>query len=411
MAIMVVLSGFVGGASAVIANDGPSSNPHFSYAASDTYNRDFVRRWEANPPKGYATLAKSNIKATENAIKRYKMIVRGGGWPRLPKQELSVGVTSRSVTLLRRRLMLSGDLRVGSYFNEYFDYALEKALMRFQAANGLTPTGVVDKRTLAALNVPAKARLRQLRRGLSRLKSMVQKTRKKKRYVLVNIPAAQIEAVEGGKVYSRHAGVVGKRDRQSPELSSSIHTLNFNPIWRLPPTVVNKDLIPTGRRLQKRGKNVLIKYGIDAYNGSRKMNPKKINWNSSQPFQLSYRQQPGEDNPMGFLKINFHNAYSVYLHDTPSETIFGRNFRAASSGCIRVRNIEKLAAWILRPQGASLAQVEQLKKNGETKNVKVKKPVPIYFTYITAWATADGVIQFRRDIYGKDGVSATASAY
>ncbi len=383
----------------------------YSNVGHNPSNREFVRTWEANPPRGYPTLAKPNIKATKIAIKRYKMVARGGGWPRIPALELNVGATASAVKLLRRRLMLSGDLRSGSFTNDYFDYGLEKAVKRFQASNGLTPTGVIDKRTLAALNVSAKSRLRQLQRGLSRLQRLVGQTKNKKRYIVVNIPAAQIEAVEAGKVALRHTGVVGKPDRQTPILSSRIHEMNFNPVWRLPPTVINEDLIPKGRKMQKAGKNVLVKYGIDAYSGNRKMNPNKINWNSRQPFNLSYRQQAGEDNPMGFLKINFHNAHSVYMHDTPSDRIFGRNFRAASSGCIRVSNIEKLAAWILKPQGGTVENVLMLKKSGETKNIRVKKPVPLYFAYITAWATPDGVIQFRRDIYRKDGVAATASAY
>ncbi len=389
------------------AYDGSGFHPSYN----TTSNRDFVRRWEANPPRGYPTLAKANIKATKTAIRRYQMIVRGGGWPRMPAQELEVGVYAPSVKLLRRRLMLSGDLRSGTLTNDYFDYALEKAVRRFQASNGLTPTGNIDKRTRAALNVPAKSRLRQLRRGLSRLRGLVSKASGKKRYILVNIPAAQVEAVAKDKVVSRHSGVVGKPDRQTPILTSRIHELNFNPIWRLPPTVITEDLIPKGRKMQRAGKNVLLKYGIDAYSGNRKLDPKKINWKSSQPYNLSYRQKSGKDNPMGFLKINFHNGHSVYMHDTPSDTIFGRNFRAASSGCIRVQNIEKLAAWILEPQGASLVSVKHMKTTGETKNIRVKKPVPLYFAYITAWATPDGIIQFRRDLYRKDGVAATASAY
>lgn len=376
------------------------------------HERDFSRQWEANPPKGYATLSKANIKATKIAIRRYKMIVKGGGWPRIPKVRLEMGSSDPAIKQLRRRLQLSGDLRSqASFSSSYFDGGLDKALRRYQAANGLSPTGVTDKRTVAALNVSAKTRLRQLQRGLSRLRQVASSAARKKRYILVNIPAAQIEAVEGGKVVSRHTGVVGKPDRQTPILTSSVHELNFNPVWRLPPTVIREDLIPTGRRLQKKGKSVLTKFGIDAYSGNKKLDPKKVNWKSSQPFNLSYRQQPGKKNPLGFLKINFHNAHSVYLHDTPKDSVFGRNFRAASSGCIRVRDIETLAAWILKPQGWSRSQVDRMRETGKTKNVRVKKSVPLYFTYITAWATPDGVIQFRRDLYRKDGVGRTASAY
>lgn len=384
-----------------------------STSSSSYLDRTFARRWQAAPPKGYPTLSPANIDATKKAIKKYKGIVKAGGWKTIPKGKLVPGSSGPAVLLLRRRLEASGELTSGAYWSEqHFGVGLETAVKRFQATNGLAPTGVVDRRTLAALNVPAKDRLRQLRLGLKRLRKYVRATRKR-RYVAVNVPSAQIEAVEGDRVVSRHAGVVGKIERKTPLLTSRIHELNFNPVWRLPPTVVRKDLIPKGRSMHRKGQSVLVKYGIDAYDGSgRKVNPKKINWNTGRPFALSYRQQPGDDNPLGFVKINFHNAHSVYLHDTPSESIFGRNYRAASSGCIRVHGIEKLVTWLLDGQdGWSAARVQAIKTSGKRKDVRLKKPVRLYFTYITAWATKDGVIQFRRDLYRRDRVSRLASAY
>jgi len=260
------------------------------------------------------------------------------------------------------------------------------------------------------MNVPATARMRQLQINLDRLRSAVESG--ERRYVVVNIPAAQIEAVEDDRVVSRHSGVVGKRERQTPVLTSSIHELNFNPVWRLPPTVVTKDLIPKGREMQRAGQNVLLQFGIDAYSGDRKLDPKKIDWNSSQPYGLSYRQQAGEHNPLGFVKINFHNNYSVYLHDTPSDRLFGRNFRAASSGCVRVENIETLISWLLRDTNRwGLDDIQAIKMSGETKTIRLKRAVPLKMLYLTAWATEDGVVQFRRDLYGRDGVGQLASNY
>ncbi|MEO1280285.1 MAG: L,D-transpeptidase family protein [Pseudomonadota bacterium] len=386
----------------------------FGQTTSSGYlDRTFARRWQANPPKGFPTLSPANVDATKKAIQRYNKIVKAGGWPKIPKGKLEGGSSGDAVKRLRQRLTASGDLTESPYWGEgHYGVGLETAVKRFQATNGLAPTGIVDKRTLAALNVPAKDRLKQLKLGLKRLRQYVRKT-KSKRYVAVNIPSAQVEAVEGDRIVSRHAGVVGKIDRKTPLLTSRIHELNFNPVWRLPPTVVNKDLIPKGRSMHRKGQSVLVKYGIDAYDGSgKKVNPQKINWTSSRPFSLSYRQQPGEDNPLGFVKINFHNAHSVYLHDTPSDSIFGRNFRAASSGCIRVQNVEQLVTWILNGQdGWERYKVDAIKESGKRKDVRVKKPVKLYFTYITAWATKDGVIQFRRDLYRKDRVSKLASAY
>ncbi|MEM1306115.1 MAG: L,D-transpeptidase family protein, partial [Pseudomonadota bacterium] len=297
-----------------------------------------------------------------------------------------------------------------SYYPNHFGYMLEKALKRFQATNGLSPTGITDRRTVAALNISAKTRLRQLRVNLGRLRTLVKRT--KRRHLVVNIPAQQIEAIANDRVVSRHAGVVGKIDRKTPRLSSRIHEINFNPVWRLPPTVIRKDLIPRGRSMQRNKRDVLTEFGIDAYSGGRKLDPKKVNWNSSQPYNLSYRQQPGKDNPLGFAKINFHNAHSVYLHDTPSDRIFGRNFRAASSGCVRVSNIETLITWLLADNdGWSRRAVDGIKESGKTKTVRLKKAVPLHMVYLTAWATPDGVVQFRRDIYRRDGVGRLAAAY
>lgn len=373
----------------------------------------FTRKWQANPPPGYPTLSPANVEATKKAIAKYEKIVKEGGWPEIPKTKLATGVNDPAVEILRKRLWISGDIdTTESWMPQQFDYYVEKGVKRFQATNGLAPTGVVDKRTRAALNVSAKTRLKQLKKGMSRIRQYTRKT-KKGRYVVVNIPAAQIEAVENDQVVSRHAGVVGKVSRKTPILSSRIHELNFNPVWRLPPTVVSKDLIPKGRQMERAGKDVLVKYGIDAYDGSgRKLDPDKISWRSSMPHGLSYRQQPGKDNPLGFVKINFHNGHSVYLHDTPSDSLFGRNFRAASSGCVRVHNVEDLASWLLSgKEGWDKAQVLKMKETGESKNVRIKNPVRLHMVYITAWATADGVIQFRRDLYGKDGVGSDAGSY
>lgn len=386
--------------------DDPSGN-----GWSSGFDRSFAKQWEMHPPKGFPTLSQDNLAPMRAAIKRYDAIVKRGGWQTLPMVEMGTGQSHAAVQRLRELLILTGDLEQQAGISSTYDYYVERAVKRFQTRHGLTPTGNLDKTTILAMNVPASARLRQLRSNLARVASYAQSM--PKRYVAVNIPAQQVEAVLNDQIVSRHSAVVGKVDRQTPILNSAVHEINFNPTWTLPPTVISKDLIPKGRELQSRGKSVLEQYGIDAYDGrGRKLDPTTINWNGEQVRNLMFRQEPGEDNPLGFVKINFHNQHSVYMHDTPSQTKFGANFRADSSGCIRVQNVQELVRWILQDTpGWTSERITTVRKTGERMNVNVRKPVPLYFVYITAWATVDGEAHFRRDLYRRDGVGATASAY
>lgn len=375
-------------------------------------NRDQIHAWEMNPPKGFPTLSRGNIEPLKAAIKRYADIVAGGGWPTLPPYQLRQGLRGEAVALLQQRLEITGDLPPsGRRYSGMFDYYVEEAVKHYQYRNGLTPTGVVDQPTLTALNVPASARLRQLRVNLVRLTANAGAAGK--RYAVVNIPAAQVEAVEGDDVVSRHAAVVGKIDRQSPVLRSLIHEINFNPFWHVPKSIIVKDLVPKGRELARRGEDVLQVYKMEAYDGSgRKLDSRRINWFSDAVYNYSYRQIPWDENSMGFVKINFHNKHSVYMHDTPSQSLFGRNQRAESSGCVRVHNVHQLVTWLLEgTPNWSGERVMSMEQTGERLDVNLKRRTPVYFVYMTAWATPDGTVQFRRDLYRQDGVDQIASAY
>ena len=376
------------------------------------FDRSAAREWEKNPPKGFPTLNKSNIPYMKQAVKRYAAIVSRGGWRPIPKGRLKAGMRADAVALLRKRLELSGDLEKSSNYSRFYDYYVERAVKRFQVRHGLTPTGIVDRRTRAALNVSAGIRLRQLRTNVARMYGLSRNTAK--RYVAVNIPAQQVEVVQGNQIVSRHAAVVGKIDRQSPRLRSKIHEINFNPYWNVPQSIVRKDLVPKARSEAKRGRTDLLeRFRISALDSrGRKVDPKKINWFSESVYNYRYRQDPWKDNSMGFVKINFHNAHAVYMHDTPSKSLFGRNLRANSSGCIRVQNVKQLVSWLLNSNSDwSRSRVDQMEKNGERLDVRLKAKVPIYFVYVTAWATEDSSVHFRRDLYKLDGVGKTASAY
>jgi murein L,D-transpeptidase YcbB/YkuD len=180
----------------------------------------------------------------------------------------------------------------------------------------------------------------------------------------------------------------------------------------VPKTIIYKDLVPKGRELAQRGTDMLAAYHMQAFTASgTPVDGRSINWFGDEVYTYTYRQLPWEENSLGFVKINFPNKDSVYLHDTPLKSLFGRNVRFESSGCVRVHNVEGLVAWILRdtPPGRSVDRVLSMKQTGEQLDVKLNKPMPIFLAYVSAWGTPDGLVNFRPDVYGHDGTAETAS--
>ncbi|SHO60263.1 Murein L,D-transpeptidase YcbB/YkuD [Pseudoxanthobacter soli DSM 19599] len=348
------------------------------------------------------TFSPQSAAYTEQAIQAYTAIVQKGGWPTLPTNmnRLKVGSRGPNVVTLRQRLLVTGDLVQNSGRQDTFDSYVDAAVRRFQIRNGLQPDGVVGGSTLKALNVPADVRLQQLQVNLVRLKAMSGDLGQ--RYVMVNIPGAEIEAVENGLVASRHLAVVGKIDRQSPILTSKISQINFNPYWHVPVSIIRKDLIPK----MQADPNYLTRNKIHIYDGKgRELQATDIDWNTNDAVNYQFRQEPGLDNSMGSVKINFANPYSVYMHDTPSKSLFGQDARFHSSGCVRVQNVRQLIGWLLKTNPEWPEQkIDQVIRDGTRVDAQVKPPVPLYFTYVTAWATPEGVVNFRSDIYMRDGL-------
>ncbi len=351
------------------------------------------------------TLSPETAPAMEQAIYVYQDLAARGGWNSVPTdKELRIGVRDANVVELRRRLIASGDLRQQSGDPAAFDSYVQAAVMRFQERHGLPPDGVVGAGTLRALNVSAQVRLWQLEANLERIRSAGIPS---ERYVMVNVPGARIEAVENGVVVSRHTAVVGKVDRQTPLLTSRIHEINFNPFWTVPASIIKKDLIP---KMQKEP-TYLADNSIRIYNQQGiELLPEQVNWHSDEAVNYMFRQDPGDQNSLGFVKLNFHNPHAVYLHDTPSKTLFESDYRFESSGCVRVHNVRELVAWVLRDTGYTLAAVDQTIRSGERLDVEVINPPTILTVYFTAWTTGDGVVHFRDDIYALDSQGTVAMA-
>ena len=369
---------------------------------------DSASRTITMPKASLPTLSPSTAQTTEQAIARYEDIVAKGGWPQVPPVErLRLGNRNPSVRALRQRLMASGDLGAKAGVTDVFDSYVEAAVRRFQARHGLSVDGIVREATFRALNVSPDVRLNQLRINIVRLRSMGGHLGP--RFVVCNIPAAQIEAIEGDTVVSRHIGVVGKPDRPSPDIQSRIVEINFNPYWTVPVSIVRKDLIP---KMQAEP-DYLTSNHIRIFDPrGNELRPQQINWYSDEAVNYRFKQDPGDFNSLGTIRINFPSKDGVYMHDTPSKNLFGEDFRFHSSGCVRVQNVRELVDWLLSDTpGWSRSEIDAVIKSGERKDARLKKPVPVFWVYITAWATPDNVVQFRDDIYNRDNLGPYATTF
>ena len=316
------------------------------------------------PRASEPTVSAATAQTTEKAIERYGDIVTRGGWPQVPTGGvLHLGDRHPSVPVLRTRLVASGDIDPHAAGNDIYDSYVQSAVRRFQARHGLTVDGVLHPETLAAMNVPAPVRLAQLKVNVTRLRGL--SANLSPRYVVANIPAARVEAIENGFAVSRHTAVAGKPDRPSPELTSKIIQINFNPYWTVPPSIVQKDLIP---KMQDQP-DYLTSNHIRIFDGRHKeLEPSQINWYSEDATHYSFKQDPGSYNSLGSIRINFPSQYGVYMHDTPLKNLFGEDFRFHSSGCMRVQNVRQLVAWLLEgTKGWSLEDIDRVIKSGEQK--------------------------------------------
>ncbi len=351
-------------------------------------------------------LSPATSMAVETAIAQYTDIVARGGWPQVPAgQKLSLGKQDPTVVILRQRLQVSGDLTPGVASSATFDSYVDAAVRRFQARHGLPADGVLGDATVAMMNVPATVRLGQLQTNLVRLKAMSGSLGE--RYVMVNVPAAAIEVVEGDRVVTRHTAVVGKIDRETPIINSKIYRISFNPNWTVPASIIRKDLIP----LMQKEPGYLTKKHIRIYDPSgMEVPPTAIDWTTDQATKgYMFRQDPGDFNSLGTVRISFHNDEQVYMHDTPLKDIFGNVERFDSSGCVRVQNVRQVIAWLLQGNpDFPRSRIDEIFKTGEQVDVNLKPEVPVYLEYITAWATPDGVVYFRNDIYNRDGAGQVA---
>ena len=352
------------------------------------------------------------LASMDRAIERYERILQRGGWRLIPKgRTIRPGDDDDRIPAVKARLRATGDLAQSqSYFETLtLDDSVYRALRKYQRRNGLRVTGGVDRATLATMNVTANERLDQLRLNRRRIVDLMQ-PRVEDRYVFVNVPAFELEAVEHFEAKQRHRVIVGREGRDTPELKGTIKALNFFPFWRVPTSVATLDLIP--RLLRE--PEYLAEEGIRIYDGSYdgpEIPSSQINWGSVDATRIRFKQDPGERNALGLVRLDMSNEHGVYMHDTPMKNLFKQAGRAFSAGCVRVQGVFDLAEWIAKyePGWEQPGQVRTVLEAGQPLDLKLTRPVPVIFAYITAWAEPDGEVNFRHDLYNRDGSAALAT--
>jgi murein L,D-transpeptidase YcbB/YkuD len=274
---------------------------------------------------------------------------------------------------------------------------------RFQARHGLEPDGWVGPATLEALNVPVERRIEQIKANLERWRWLPLNFGE--RFILVNIASFTLDVIENGRSVLRMPVIVGRDYRETPVFGAAMTYLLLNPTWTVPPKLAVEDILhrvqeDPGFLAEKK-----IRVFSDWTEKATEIDPAAIDWMglSAARFPYQLRQDPSPENSLGRIAFMMPNSYSVYLHDTPEKWLFERAERILSSGCIRLANPLGLAEYLLAGQADwDRQRIQAAIEDGATRIVRLTRPVPVFMVYLTAWVDDRGVVQFQRDVYGRD---------
>ena len=335
--------------------------------------------------------------ALRKALQRYRDIAARGGWPMLPANtRLKPGDRGPAVPLLARRLSVTGDyvLPEGAAPAAY-DEGLQDAVKRFERRHGLTADGIVGRGVVQELNVPAAARVRQIALNMERARWV---PTERTRHIVVNVPEYRLEVRDGSQVPLAMRVVVGRKDAQTPAFSGEMSYIVLAPFWNVPADIAEKETLPAlasdPEYLDRTNMEIVDKRG-------RPVDPEEVDLGDAGKYR--FRQRPGASNSLGLVKFMFRNPYNVYLHDTPADALFARDVRTFSHGCVRLEKPEQLADYVLGDQPEwTPDRIREAMHGTEQTTVRLKQKLPVYITYFTARAGANGEVDFFRDIYGRD---------
>ncbi|MCP5083079.1 MAG: L,D-transpeptidase family protein [Alphaproteobacteria bacterium] len=337
-------------------------------------------------------------------LSEYRAWAARGGWGTVPAgPTLKPGMEQDRVPALRQRMIAGRDLptekSAGSKAaGTTYDPVLVEAVKHFQYRHGIDQDGVVGPATLASINTPIENRVRQMEVNMERRRWMEDDLGR--RYIFVNLADQFLKVVIKGKTVHTARTVVGKTYHSTPVFSKKMKYIVINPYWNVPSSIARKEYLPKLRR----DAGYLLRQNIHVLRGGSRIDPYSVNWSSvsSAAFPFRLRQEPGGKNALGRIKFMFPNRFNVYIHDTPSKSLFSKSKRVFSHGCVRVENPPQLAEVLLKEQGWTLNKVKNAIAARKKRIVNLKDPIPVHITYLTAWVNKDGSTHFREDVYGRD---------
>jgi len=320
----------------------------------------------------------------KDQLDKYVDIAKKGGWPQIniTKKRLKKGVTSPEIANIKRRLQITGDLE-GNDSSAVFDDTLVNAIKNFQERHGYTPSGAISDSLIKEMNVPVAKRIQQIMMNMERMRWMA--SRQNGNLIVVNIPEFVLHVYEGDKKAFDMDVVVGKEGHNTTMFNGDLNQVVFCPYWNVPQSIVKKEILPE----MDKDKNYLEKEDMEI--------------TGEEDGVPVIRQVPGSKNALGKVKFLFPNSFNIYFHDTPAKSLFEKDKRAYSHGCIRLKEPEKMANYVLSDQPEwTPERIEEAMNAGKEKFVKVKHPIPVLITYYTTWVDDKGQLNFREDIYGHD---------
>ncbi len=373
-----------------------------AYAANKQLNlRDlgwFIPKKKLDPRRFLDTLLASDsadvagllpvhplFESLRRQLARYLQLQATEPWPEIDfgKTTLQNG-DSGMIAALQHRLWVLGDLAAADTGAGWTD-AATRALRQYQQRMGLPPTGQWGPATRQSLNEPLAVRIRQLRINMERARWVPRPGQG--RYLVVNIPEFKLHAYDSGRHVFEMNVVVGKPATNTVVFNGQMRYVVFAPYWNVPYSIVKNEMGRSEAYFKRRNMEIVGRYA------------------DGLPM---VRQKPGPGNSLGQVKFLFPNSYSIYLHDTPSKSLFGQNKRAFSHGCIRVADAPALAEWVLQRQpGFDEGRIRAAMDSTAEWTVTVKDPIPVFIGYFTCWVDAAGLLQSRPDLYGHDEQLAT----